>query len=512
MKIIKSTLVTILIVLANFNTVYADGSIVPIIFPLLIDETPAIYRCESRLLADLNGPGDGPYAVRSRFTNLGNRTIFFADHPDTGKEPWVTNGTPAGTHILKDIASGEDDSIITSGNDKEIIRVGSRVYFLADDGDHGEELWITDGTSSGTHMVADINAGSDGSWIYNLTLFNGKLYFLVANTHLSGHENNQGLWVSEGTSATTRVVAANPPTVGIYSGERTGSMVVLNNQLIFAAGGADAGYEVWQSDGTSAGTSLLKDINPGNPTSNPQRFAMVGNKVYFIADDGEHGRELWVSNGTSGGTRMVKDIYPGSESGATGINIDRAIKKNTGFNNRLYFVGRTAAEGEELWVTDGTNAGTQLVRDIAPGSDSAFGPTVGSLTHRYPLETAEVFNNKFYFGADDPVHGEELWRVNANGSTTLLDLNQGNADSRIKYLTANDNYLFFQSEGKGSSRQELSIMDKAGRVRWVDVFPGRTGSQPSYLHIRNDQSLLFVTNNSRVAPGVGLYQITCPVE
>jgi ELWxxDGT repeat protein len=480
---------------------------------LLLGEKAPIYQCKARLLADLNGPGNVPYAKRAHFTDLGNLTLFFADHPDTGVELWVTDGTPGGTHIVKDINPGPDDSITWGDNTaRNIVRVGDKVYFIADDGIHGEELWVTDGTASGTNLVLDINPGSSDAWIKDLTEFNNKLYFLVGNTGLPLFEN-QGLWVSEGTAGTTRVVAS-PPIVGTWSGEESGTMIVFNNNLFFAASGDDKGYELWKSDGIS-GASLVKDINPGLSSSGQSQYTVVGNKLYFMAHDDIHGREVWVSDGTTAGTRMVKDIYPGEESGAIMINIDQGSKINPGFQDKLYFLGNSPGYGVELWVTDGTEAGTKLVRDIYPGPGSPFGS--------YPYVTfnsGEVFNNRFYFvshdqstGDDNPYEEEAIWRVNGDGSATIQMFTGLSAAS---YLTANDDYLFFctglgRSQGRGPSR-ELGIMDKEGRTRVLDIFPGIQQSWPEYLHIRNDQSLLFVTNNYRYAPGVGLYQVTCPVE
>lgn len=391
MKVILFTIITIFVIFFESHAAFANDALVPVISLLLNDSSPDINTCQATLLADLNGPESTGYAVAARFTNLGNLTLFFADHEDTGREIWVTDGTPAGTHILKDIQPGPEDSIHTSSPDREIVRVGDKVYFLADDGDHGEELWVTDGTNSGTKMVDDIEPGSDSSWLRHLTSFNGKLYFLMAQPG----QGVNGLWVSEGTAETTQLVSYGPPSIGTWSGEDTDSMVVLNNRLIFAARSEDAGFELWQSDGNSSGTSLLKDINPGTSHSNPRQLTVVGDKVFFMARDGSHGTELWVTNGTNNGTMMVKDIYPGPESGVMAISIDAQRKKNPGFNDKLYFAGRTPSQGTELWVTDGTPAGTNIVRDIAPGSDSS-----DLVTPHDCLRAGEVFNNKFYFSAD----------------------------------------------------------------------------------------------------------------
>ena len=70
--------------------------------------------------------------------------------------------------------------------------------------------------------------------------------------------------------------------------------------------------ELWKSDGTAAGTVLVKDINPGSASSEPSNLTNVNGTLFFTADDGAHGIELWKSDGTAAGTVLVKDINPGS--------------------------------------------------------------------------------------------------------------------------------------------------------------------------------------------------------
>src|SRR5262249_38054003 len=66
------------------------------------------------------------------------------------------------------------------------------------------------------------------------------------------------------------------------------------------------------SDGTAAGTYLVKDIDSGAADSNPGRLVAVNAETFFDASDGVHGDELWKSDGTAAGTVLVKDINPGS--------------------------------------------------------------------------------------------------------------------------------------------------------------------------------------------------------
>src|SRR5262245_1214115 len=95
--------------------------------------------------------------------------------------------------------------------------------------------------------------------------------------------------------------------------------------------------------------SLLKDINPGIPSSTVCYLTNVDNVLFFAANNGINGMELWRTNGRESETRMVKDINVGSASSSIGYL--------TQVKNLLFFVANDGGEGTELWKSDGTSEG-----------------------------------------------------------------------------------------------------------------------------------------------------------
>src|SRR5207302_41772 len=143
-------------------------------------------------------------------------------------------------------------------------------------------------------------------------------------------------------------------------------------------------YELWKSDGTAAGTTLVKDVYPGThpyydyfgnrwdvPNSSyPGNLTNVNGTLFFTATDGVHGAEQWTSDGTAAGTVLVKDVNPGG-AGSYSYNLANV-------NGTLFFQASDGMNGAELWQSDGTTADTVLVKDIYPGS---AGSSPGNLTN-----------------------------------------------------------------------------------------------------------------------------------
>ncbi|HEX4962358.1 MAG TPA: ELWxxDGT repeat protein [Thermoanaerobaculia bacterium] len=243
--------------------------------------------------SDGTAAGTKPIAAAHTFRNptfwsaLGLR-LLFTDADAAGVELWASDGTPAGTRRLKRIAAvkpGQGLSVNPGLPDGFLAVAAGRVFFAGDDGAHGSELWVSDGTAAGARMLVNIARGASGSAIGSFAAVGNRVFF-AADDGVHGRE----LWVTNGTAAGTRMVA------DIVPGARSsylGNLTAVDGLLLFAADDGVHGLEPWVSDGTRAGTRMLQDVAPGPLPSSPSGFFLSGHEVYFTANDATHGFELW---------------------------------------------------------------------------------------------------------------------------------------------------------------------------------------------------------------------------
>jgi ELWxxDGT repeat protein len=144
-----------------------------------------------------------------------------------------------------------------------------------------------------------------------------------------------------------------------------GHIEPLGSTAFFSADDGVHGSELWKSDGTEAGTVLVKDVRPGAESSEPQSLLASGGFLYFTADDGTHGRELWRTDGTDAGTTLVKEVRPFLSDGISEFAQIRDL------GGTLFFTSFDGAKGSELWKSDGTDAGTVRVLDTSAGQVGA---------------------------------------------------------------------------------------------------------------------------------------------
>ena len=337
--------------------------------------------------------------------------------------------------LMADISLGSGSSNPQGG-----ITLGSRFLFTATDATNGRELWITDGTSGGTQLLKDINPGSSG-----------------------GYANN-----------------SNPD-----------GFVVLGSRAIFQATDATNGLELWITDGTSGGTQLLKDINPGSSGSYPTGLVAFGSNVLFRADDGTNGTELWITDGTSGGTQLLKDIHTGSAYGYPSSSSPAGF---TVLGTKAVFQAIDGTSGAELWITDGTSGGTQLLKDINPGSSN------GTPNYGYPAGFT-VLGARIIFNANDGTNGYEPWTTDGTpGGTQLLkDINPGSSGaSPTGFFKAGVSVYFFAYTSSTGTEPWITDGTPAGTRIITDINPGVSNSGPWTCFMCGYIGVPFVKVGSRI--------------
>jgi ELWxxDGT repeat protein len=201
-------------------------------------------------------------------------------------------------------------------------------------------------------------------------------------------------------------------------------LVDMAGTLLFTADDGVHGVELWRSDGTSAGTRMVRNIRAGAAASSPRDLTAVGSRLYFTADDGQHGRELWTSDGTHDGTRLVRDITPGGKSSR--------ISHLTRVGSRVYFGRVGKAQGpwderwnDDLWRTDGTRAGTRLVRHFTEGQLAETAGVGGTLYFAFEAWVSRLWRSHGATTAllrGTAIHGATPYDLTAVGSTLYLGL------------------------------------------------------------------------------------------
>ncbi len=392
----------------------------------------------------------------STFGIIGQKLIFAGRTAATGIELYITDGTPGGTLLLKDILPGAAGSEPNDG-----VVMNDIFYFTAKTTTEGRELWKTDGTAAGTGLVKDINPGPDNS-------------------------NNPGAYAP----------------------------VANGNYFLFAAKGTSDGIELWKSDGTNAGTIQLKDINPGPDSSNPGFFYNFNQLILFSATTNTQGSEYWRSDGTADGTFLLKDINPGTGSAnvfeieifpGTGIYIPFPIM--TGyhvFNNKAFFHATDGINSGNVYVTDGSAANTTLVKTIiaGPSFPSLFMQNAVNLPGKFMFSVTDADTRAELWQSDGTPAGTSLFKIfylaPSDGSVPIILKDYAYGEGGFSETLFQGNKFFFTGAAFPNEGCELWISDGSlpNTVMVKNIGPGNSNGIPdnfSYLYTKD--LLYFAADN-----------------
>lgn len=440
---------------------------------------------------------------------IGSTLLFAANDGVHGMELWKSDGTPGGTSMVRDIWPGSNSAFPWSTSatffDQTFVSMNGNVFFAADDRGNNYELWKSDGTFEGTVMVKDTHEIWNGLPM-NLTNVSGTLFFILRYDFDPVFIE---LWKSDGTEEGTVMVRDMTAVAG---GITPGKLTAFGDLLIFRAGGApwisdgteggtvklkditvtsasysnfmqlgdevffsariaDFDYELWKSDGTGEGTVLVKDIAINGAGSHPNRLTAVGDTLFFQAVDTigsqvNNGRELWKSDGTEAGTVMVKNIRPGY--------LDSSPMELTEMAGRLVFIANDyelggAAANYEPWISDGTEAGTQRIAETYPGLNPI----------NWIPRNFEEIGDTVFFAAYNHSNGKELWQTDGTGPGTAMVGNINPAGgSYPDWLIDAEGVLFLRADD-GSHGSEIWALVDDSRCHSLGLNHTGQGTNPT---------------------------------
>ena len=486
---------------------------------------------------------------------LGNKAFLATDKDSI----WITDGTPAGTKkLVSNVTIYKEEAAVYK----------NKIFFAGKNSAKGTELWVSDGTATDTKILKDIYTGASSSSPTNFFVFNNTLFFF-ATTAANGTE----LWKSDGTAGGTVMVKdINPGKPSSYDSTSALFFYPLNNVLLFEANDSVHGTELWKTNGTSSGTSLVKDLNAGKNSLQITTYNSLNNKFIFSGkDDATTGIKIWQTDGTSGGTTLIKTLLPND------INSTLNAQSLSKFNGQLVF----AVTGyiisfpqftmlNQLYVTNATSAGTKLIKDLA---DSSLGVSFGTLTptingkfyfttytshgsllwqsdatssgtkvtkvigNSLNLNSAHVpiiltdflftgsdsigiknFNGKFFIAADDVTHGYEPWITDgtATGTKLVKDIykNKGSSLSLnlFSFVYSKQGLYFAANDSTTGAELWLSDGSSTGTKEVANINPGKKGSNPVIAGILNKHLLINADDGDNTQGKTDLYQVNATFD
>jgi ELWxxDGT repeat protein len=406
-------------------------------------------------------------------------------------------------YLVKDINQATGDA---SPDLSHAQWVGGKALFWADDGIGGTGLWKSDGTSAGTTLVKYISLGPMvATCEFTSSASATLIYFLLTSCGAYSPSENASLWRSDGTPQGTWEVFRTAPDKKIFN-----LFFQLNDRAFLGVWDREHGTELWKTDGTPGSLTLFMDFYPGQTSGVADfygpKYVVLNGVGYFTANDQVHGSELWRTDGTLAGTRMVKDITPDVYSGwAYGLAIvgskiffwvwdgtQYALWSSDGtavgtrpagailglasldslipFQNNLYFFVIDAAKTISLWRSDGTVSGTKRVKTLPPALDDARPYFYNTSNQQIVFELTGV-NSLEYWASDGTETGTHQLKSFA------YDRSKGAIPNRSNIATLNSKFYFVK---------DCDLWETAGTpnsTRVIETLWSRYGQSDCVTHI-----------------------------
>ncbi len=438
-------------------------------------------------VSDFRAPYTTQRSAPALLLAIGSQVLYLThDLPvDSVRELWVSDGTTAGTTMLRDLCG-------TSYCDLESwVSIGSFALIRMYEGTNRERLWRSDGTVAGTFPLTAAMPASDsyelvvaGPFAYFTTcvggfcrfwssdgtvagtkpvdetgVSDGNLWFFDLPSLVAWHDDVYffattaygddfyGLWRASRRDGRTERVRELPSSDVIPT-----SLVPAGDRLFFVAD--DGGRELWTSDGTAAGTAPLTSFPKRNAISECASLTALGNRVWFVADDGAHSWELWVSDGTPSGTQRATDFTSRRPFGAVdGHGPSLPGRQLAWLGGRLVFASVATSGSPRLWTTDGDWRSTALLRGC-PGGCPLVDESMPMVANG---DRAAFFG---WRGAHDPT----LWVTDGTGPGTLelpIRVEPGSSSGTVELVAAGGRWFV------GGESLWASDGTRAGTVRLV---------------------------------------------
>ena len=436
-----------------------------------------------------------------------NALYFFASD-GTKISLWKSDGTQRGTAIFttfdyaNTVAAGEFGGLVATDN---------YLYFFANTTLAGTELWRSDGTEKGTVLLKDFNKGA-GSGIISSGFqavegIGDILYFTARSSGTgtgSGASSSNELWRSDGTELGTTVLR---PKIGTNNATAIGALMAFKDKIYFTANSSATGSELWVTDGTDKNTALFKEFGTGS-TSGPTFLGQYNlgtiatDKYLYMVD----ARKLYRSDGTAAGTVLVNeisstnDIFAASTPPGLPNNFSR-VGEIIYFmaSNRASFGGTSTAPVGTLWRSDGTDAGTEALTSNA----------VERPERLFQLKNSFLILGSLYGNQTNQPPQRALWASSvvepipsALSRAVGRSIDVGSDNTALNF---NNNALFIAQ----GPRQDFYVWRTDGTAAATDTLASLNPVTATYLCGIVNNQLLYYANSTQ--PNVGWELFAVPV-